>query len=93
MIFKKLDDELHFWAGVLISAFVFIPLTTLFSQWIAALFAFGVTAAAAIGKEWYDENIKKTKFDERDLKWTVIGGSIVPFIFIIADILYYYSKP
>lgn len=92
-IFKKLDDEMHFWAGVLISIFTFIPLTFVFSQWVAALFAFGLTAAAGIGKEWYDENIKKTRFDERDLKWTVIGGSIIPFIFIIADILYYYSKP
>jgi len=27
------------------------------------------------------------------LKWTIIGGAIVPFIFIIADIIYYYSNP
>lgn len=90
-IFKKLDDELHFWAGAIISTLAFIPLTLIFSQWLAAIFAFGITASAAIGKEWYDQNIKKTMFDERDLKWTVIGGSIVPIIFIIADILYYYS--
>jgi hypothetical protein len=65
----------------------------MFSQWLSAVFAFGIALSAGIGKDWYDENIKKTKFDERDLKWTVIGGAIVPFIFIIADIIYYYSKP
>ena len=65
-LFKKLDDELHFWAGMLISFFTFFPLAFVFPQWVSALFAFGLTAATGIGKEWYDEHIKKTRFDERD---------------------------
>jgi hypothetical protein len=92
-IFKKMDDEMHFWAGMLISVFTFIPLNFLFSQWLSAIFAFGFSVVGGLGKEWYDENVKKTSFDERDLKWTIIGGAIVPFIFIIADIIYYYSNP
>jgi hypothetical protein len=91
--FKKLDDEMHFWAGMLISIFTFIPFTFIFPQWIAALDAFGVTVIIGIGKEYYDEHFKKTYFSNRDLKWTLIGGAIVPFIFIVADIIYYYSKP
>lgn len=91
-IFKKLDDEMHFWAGMLISFITFVPLTFIFCQWLSSVFAFGITAFVGITKEWYDENIKKTKFDERDLKWTIIGGSIIPIIFIIADILYFYSE-
>ena len=92
-IFKKVDDEMHFWAGILISIFAFIPLTFILSQWLSAVFAFGIASAAGIGKEWYDEKIKGTEFNASDLKWTVIGGAIVPFVFIVADILYYYSKP
>lgn len=91
--FKKLDDEMHFWAGMVVSIFTFILLNFLFSQWLSGVIAFGLTLAAGLGKELYDESVKKTKFDERDLKWTMIGGAIVPFIFIIADIIYYYSKP
>lgn len=91
--FKKLDDEMHFWAGMLISIFTFIPLAQFFSQWVAALDAFAIVVIAGVGKEYYDEHFKNTYFNNRDLKWTLIGGAIVPFIFIIADIIYYYSKP
>lgn len=89
--FKKLDDEMHFWAGMLISLFVFIPFTFIFSQWLSGVFAFGIASAIGVSKEWYDKNIKNTRFDDRDLKWTMIGASIIPAIFIIADIIYYYS--
>lgn len=91
--FKKLDHELHFWAGVLIALFVFIPLTFVFSQWLAALVAFGITSIVGVGKEWYDKNIKKTKFEWVEAKWTAIGAAIPTILFIIADIIYYYSKP
>jgi len=91
--FKKLDDEMHFWAGMLISFFVFFVANFAFNQSISGLIGFGVACLAAVGKELYDKHIKKTYFDWRDAKWTMIGGSIIPFIFIVADIIYYYSKP
>jgi hypothetical protein len=91
--FKKLDDEMHFWAGMLISIFSFILYTFLFSEWVSGLFAFATAALAGVGKELYDKHVKKTYFNSRDLKWTLIGGAIVPFIFIIGSIIYYYSKP
>jgi hypothetical protein len=92
-MFKKMDDEMHFWAGILIWFFVFFIANFWFNQSISSSVGFGVAIIAAIGKELYDKHIKKTKFDWRDLKWTVIGASIPAVLFIIFDIIYYYSKP
>jgi hypothetical protein len=91
--FKKLDDEMHFWAGMLIWIFIFILANFAFEQWLSAVVALVTAASTGIVKEVYDEKIKKTKFDWRDFKWTTIGASIPALIFIIADIIYYYSKP
>ncbi len=41
-------------------------------RFLSAIFAFGFSVVGGLGKEWYDENVKKTSFDERDLKWTII---------------------
>jgi hypothetical protein len=90
--FKKLDDEMHFWAGMVISLATFIPLTLVFPQWLSAVIAYLFVIIGAVGKEYYDEHFKNGRFNNRDLKWTLIGGAIVPFIFIIADIIYYFSK-
>lgn len=91
--FKKLDDEMHFWAGLLISMVAFMGLTFIFPQWLSGLLAYLVVIIAGIGKEYYDEHFKNGRFDKRDLKWTLIGGAIIPFIYIIVDIIYHYSKP
>lgn len=88
--FKKMDHELHFWAGTLIVIFTFIPCTLLFSELLAALFAFLITTGVAIGKELYDKHIKKTRFDWTDAKWTVIGAAIPMLIFVVANILRHY---
>jgi Fe2+ transport system protein B len=91
--FKKLDDEMHFWTGMLIWIFIFILSNFLVSQWESSLVALITAASTGIVKEVYDEKIKKTKCDWRDFKWTVIGAGIPAILFIIFDIIYYYSKP
>ena len=91
--FKKLDDEMHFWAGMVIMLFVFIPSTFVFQQWMAALVGFLSAGTAAFLKEEYDKRIKKTRFDWRDVRYTLFGASIFTFIFIVTDIIYYFSKP
>ena len=91
--FKKLDDEMHFWAGLLISFVVFFVANFFFNQSISGIVAFIFTIFAGVIKELYDKYIKKTKFTWSDLKWTIIGGSILPILFIIFDIIYFYSKP
>lgn len=84
---------MHFWAGMMIMLFIFIPSTFEFKQWVAALVGFLAAGTAAILKELYDEHIKKTRFDWRDVKYTLFGASIFTIIFIVGDIIYYYSKP
>lgn len=91
--FKKLDDEMHFWAGMIIWLSVFILANFLFEQWISSIIAFVVAASVGVVKEIYDETIKETVFDWRDLKWTSIGAGIPTILFIVFDIIYFYSKP
>ena len=91
--FKKLDDEMHFWAGMLIWIFTFILANFAFEQWLSSVVALIVAASTGIVKEVYDEKIKKTRFDWSDFKWTAIGASIPAILFIIFDIIYFYSKP
>ena len=91
--FKKLDDEMHFWAGILIWFFVFFIANFWFNQSVSSLLGFGGSLISAIGKELYDKHIKKTKFDWRDFKWTLIGALIPTILFVIFDIIYFYSKP
>lgn len=91
--FKKLDDEMHFWAGMIIMFFIFFISNFFFSQWVSALIGFAASGISGISKEIYDQRVKGTKFDWRDAKWTIIGGFVLTALFIIADIIYYYSKP
>jgi hypothetical protein len=91
--FKKLDDEMHFWAGMLIWLFIFILANFLFEQWVSSIVAFIAAASTGVVKEVYDDRVKETVFDWRDLKFTVIGASIPAFLFIVFDIIYYFSKP
>jgi hypothetical protein len=91
--FKKLDDELHFWAGMVIWIFIFILCNFVLEQWVSAIVAFVAAASVGVVKEIYDDRVKETVFDWRDLKFTVIGASIPAVLFIIFDIIYYFSKP
>jgi len=91
--FKKMDDEMHFWAGMLIWIFIFILGNFVFEQWLSAVVAFVAAASVGVVKEIYDDRVKETVFDWRDLKYTVIGASIPAVLFIIFDIIYYFSKP
>lgn len=86
--FKKIDDEMHFWAGMLIWIFTFILANFVFNQSASSIVAFLAAASVGVVKEIYDDTIKETVFDWRDLKWTLIGASIPAAIFIIADIIY-----
>jgi hypothetical protein len=91
--FKKLDDEMHFWAGLIIWFCVFVLANFVFDQWASSIVAFIAAASTGVVKEVYDDRIKETVFDWRDLKFTVIGAGIPAFLFIIFDIIYYFSKP
>ena len=84
---------MHFWAGMLIWIFIFILANFVFNQSASAIVALIAAASVGVVKEIYDDTIKETVFDWRDLKWTVIGAGIPAFLFIIFDIIYYYSKP
>lgn len=83
---------MHFWAGMLIWFFAFLFANFLFNQSVSASVGFGIASLAAIGKELYDKHIKKTYFDWRDVKWTLIGACILTILFVVFDIIYYYSK-
>jgi ABC-type microcin C transport system permease subunit YejB len=91
--FKKLDDEMHFWAGMIVWFCVFVLANFAFEQWASSVIGFIAAASIGVVKEIYDDRIKETVFDWRDLKWTVIGAAIPAFLFIIFDIIYYFSKP
>jgi hypothetical protein len=102
--FKKLDDEIHFWVGMIISFLTFFVLDNTYlifekligiqiSKAVIILLTFLVPVLAAIGKETYDKKIKKTKFDWRDSKFTIIGGALFPLLLTIIEIVYFYSKP
>jgi hypothetical protein len=91
--FKKLDDEMHFWAGMVIWIFIFILCNFVFQQWVSAIVAFVTAASVGVVKEIYDDRVKETVFDWRDFKWTTIGAAIPAILFIIFDIIYFYSKP
>jgi len=93
MIFKKLDDEMHFWAGMLVFIFSFIVANFWFNQSVSAIICFILSGLVGIGKEIYDLKVKKTKFDWRDVKWTLIGSFIPTFLFVVFDIIYFHSKP
>ena len=92
--FKKLDDELHFWTGIIISFLTFFVCDITGVGRIEAIIASFVTAIlAGIGKELYDKQIKKTRFDWRDAKFTIIGGSLFPLLLTIIELTYHFSKP
>lgn len=91
--FKKLDDELHFWTGIIVSFLTFFVCDITGVDKIEAIITSFVTAVlAGIGKELHDKYKKKTRFDWRDAKFTIIGGSLFPLLLTIIEITYYFSK-
>ena len=93
--FKKLDDELHFWMGLMISFVTFFICDFVFSldKPTSIILSYITPILGGVGKEFYDKRIKKTRFDWRDVKFTVIGGILFPILLTIIEIIYFYSKP
>jgi hypothetical protein len=94
--FKKLDDEVHFWMGMIISFLAFFLCDFIFSideKVISIIITYIAPILAGLSKEFYDKYVKKTKFDWRDFKFTAIGGVLFPFLLTIIQVVYFYSKP
>lgn len=69
------DKTLHFGAGILaggITAFV----SERNNKFETILLSTTASTLIAIGKEAYDQYVKKTFADDKDILWTAIGGLI-----------------
>lgn len=86
-MFKTIDDEMHFSAGLLANFFAFFLSSIVFTQLTATFIGLVAGIAAAIGKEVYDKKVKKTKFDWRDAKFTILGASLLFTVLIILYII------
>jgi len=64
-----------------------------FNQSISAILGFIISFISGLTKEFYDLRIKKTIFNWRDVKCTTIGGLVPTILFVVFDIIYFYSKP
>jgi hypothetical protein len=95
MKFKKLDYEVHFWVGAIISFVTLFFVAGVFeqSQVLGSVLGIVNTILIAAAKEYYDYKVKKTKFDKKDFWNTVLGGFLVSSLFLIASLTYYLSKP
>lgn len=73
------DKTLHFGAGALIggiTAFVSERIGISDNKFETLLLSTSVSTVVAIGKEAYDQYVKKTFADDRDILWTAIGGLV-----------------
>lgn len=73
------DKVLHFGAGVLIGGVTSLVLkkTELAGNKLGIILISTATSTViAIGKEAYDQYVKKTFADDRDILWTAIGGLV-----------------
>jgi len=73
------DKVLHFGAGVLIGGItsLIIKKTELKDNKFACILVSTTTSTLiAVGKEAYDQYVKKTFADDRDILWTAIGGLV-----------------
>ena len=80
-IFKEYDKQLHMKYGAIISLIT----TALFwtTTPYAPLIGIFMSLLAGITKEAFDKYIKMTRWDNRDILATVIGGCIaIPLLFI-----------
>ena len=83
----KLDDTLHFIAGMILSAFIAMLAmaclgpTTQFG--LICCIAFMGTVVVAIAKEGIDTNVKCEELSRRDIFWTMMGSIMMIIIIII----------
>lgn len=73
------DKTLHFGAGVLvggITAFVSERAGISDNKFKTIILSTSVSTVVAIGKEAYDQYIKRTFADNKDILWTAIGGLV-----------------
>lgn len=83
----RLDDALHFIAGMILSAIIAI----LAMLWLGPVPQFGLicciafmgSVVVAIAKEGVDTNVKCEELSRRDIFWTMMG-SIIMIILLIA---------
>ena len=45
------------------------------SKTAAPVFGFAMALGAGAGKEWYDQNVKKTYWSWKDFAWDLVGGA------------------
>lgn len=90
--FKKLDDEIHFWMGLMVSflAFFICDFALSLEKSLSIAISFAAPVWGGFAKELYDLRIKKTKFDERDFRFTCLGGLFFPLLLVIIQITYKY---
>ncbi len=87
MLFKKEDDKMHLLAGMLISFITFLLSSFMFTLPISYGLSFIFGSLAGILKEVYDKYVKKTKFDSRDLLFTIIGALLSTILMALIKIL------
>lgn len=83
----KLDDALHFIAGMVLSAIIAI----LAMLWLGPVSQFGLicciafmgTVVIAIAKESIDTNVKCEELSRRDIFWTMMGSIMMVIIMVI----------
>jgi len=73
-LFKKLDNELHFWSGAMVGFLALFFWSGVFNLPHPPIAVAVAVVAAGFGKEVYDVKIKKTVFSWEDIKFTVLGG-------------------
>lgn len=76
--FRK-DKTFHFGAGMLvggITAYISERSGISDNKFETMILSTSVSTVVAIGKEAYDQYIKKTFADDRDILWTAIGGLV-----------------
>lgn len=73
------DKVLHFGVGATIggvTSFVCQSTNLTHNKFQTLIVCVGTSTVAAVGKELYDLNVKKTSLSNRDILWTSIGGIV-----------------
>ena len=73
-LFKKLDNELHFWSGAMVGFLALFFWSGVFDLPHPPIAVAVAIVLAACGKEFYDVEVKHGKFSWEDIKFTVLGG-------------------
>lgn len=89
---KNLNDKRkHYLVGVAIPLAIGFPLFLIFlNPYFAVITGFACGILAAFGKETFDKNVKKTKFDWMDIAPTIFGTCLgtIALIVVIHSIFF-----